>query len=79
MKDTRVSSISDTENLGVLVVDIRNRAIGGGDDALQPTFEGPVAKISGDRMEEMGARKPITPCAVNVEQSANNDTPLIVC
>lgn len=57
--------MSDTVNLGVLVVDIHNRAAGG-IDGLPVTRTSPE-----DRTDETGARNPIAPCAAKAKQGAH--------
>lgn len=71
-KDTRVSSMRDTENLGVLVVDIHNRAAAG-DCREAATAGGFLTSPDADRRGEAGTKNPMEPCAAKAQQNAKAD------
>lgn len=63
-----MSSISDTENLGVVVADMHNR-----DDCRQVAVAGAVGFLA-TLEAEAGAKNPITPCAARPQKHANADS-----
>lgn len=65
-KDTRVSSIRDTENFGVLVVDIHNRPAAG-DCRKAAIAVGFVASPDVDRTGEAGTTNPMDPCVAKAK------------